>query len=149
MSRRKILERDFPRVHNPVSTVDIGCSDRRIKGSRGLVGECVGDDEAIPITIPGGIKDLVDPKDPRDRECLLEKIALFAHDLMKIRARMHNECVACGRQQDLDYYEDMLLKAGVVLRGRFPWVEVVLVIVDFDACYLVEKDDALVGAIAG
>ena len=54
---------------------------------------------------------------------------------------MHNECVACGRRQDLDYYEDMLLEAGVVLRGRFPWGEVILVIVDFDACYLVEKDE--------
>jgi hypothetical protein len=62
---------------------------------------------------------------------------------------MHNECVACGRRKDLDYYEDMLLKADVVLRERFPWVDVVLVIVDFDACYLVEKDDAFVGAMAG
>jgi len=140
MSRRKILAHESPRHHDPISTIDIGCSDRRIKGSRGLLGVYMECEMAIPITIPGAIKDLVNPKDPRDRESLLEKIALFGDDIKTIRARMHNECKACGGRQDLDYYEAMLLEARNVLRARFPGVEIVLVIVDFDAFYLVEDE---------
>ena len=143
MSRRKILEHEFPRHPSAVDTIDIGCSDRRIKGSRGVLGEFVGCGMSIPITIPGGIKDLVDPKDPRDRESLLEKIAVVSHGIKKIRARMHNECKACGGCQDLDYYEDMLHKAGAVLKARFTGVEIVLFIVDFDGFYLVWEDEAI------
>lgn len=148
MSRRKILEHEWPRSISPVSTIDIGCSDRRIRGSRGLLGECMGSEMSIPITIPGGIRDLVDPRHPRDRECLLEKIEIFGDAINTIRARMHNECRACGSSSDLNYYENMLLEAGVVLQDRFPRAAIILVIVDFDACYLVERSDVLVEAIA-
>lgn len=103
---------------------------------------------SIPITIPGGIKDLVDPKDPRDRESLLEKIDVVISGVKRIRARMHNECKACGSRNDLDYYEDMLLRAGEVLKERFPEVEVVLVIIDFDGFYLVRENEASMDAIA-
>jgi ferredoxin len=104
---------------------------------------------SIPITIPGGAKDLADPVDPRDRESLLEKIAIFGSDITTIRARMHNDCVACGRCSDVAHYEAMLLKAGAVLEERFPGVEVILIFVDFDGFYLVEKDEVLVEAMAG
>jgi hypothetical protein len=148
MSRRKILEHESPRHHHPVSTIDIGCSDRRIKGSRGLLGAHMDCEMAIPITIPGAIKDLVSPKDPRDRESLLEKIELFGDDIKTIRARMHNECKACGGCQNLDYYEAMLLEARKVLMERFPRVEIILVIIDFDGFYLVEEDEVFAEMVA-
>ena len=143
MSRRKIIEKNLPRHHDAIDTIDIGCSDRRIKGSRGEVGRFIGCPMAIPITIPGAIKDLVEPNHPRDREALLEKIALVSEGVTTIRARMHNACKACASRDDLDYYEDMLLKAETVLRARFPGVEVKLFIMDFDGYYLVWKDQVV------
>jgi hypothetical protein len=101
---------------------------------------------AIPITRPGAIKNLVDPKDPRDRESFFEDIEVFGSDIRVIRVRMHNGCKACAGCMDLDYYEDMLVRGGRLLQARFPGVEIILVIVDFDGYYLVQEDEALVGA---
>jgi hypothetical protein len=145
MSRKKILENYSPRHIDPITTIDIGCSDRRIKGSRGVLGEFTGCDMAIPITRPGGIKNLVDPKDPRDRECFFEDIEVFGDCIKVIRVRAHNECKACAGCMNLDYYEDMLIRGGRLLKERFPKVEVILVIVDFDGYYLIEEDESLVG----
>ena len=148
MSRKKILEYELPRHHSPVSTIDIGCSDRRIKGSRGVLGAHMGCEMAIPIIIPGAIKDLVDPRHPRDRESLLEKIEIFGDDIKTIRVRMHNECKACGGCQDLNYYESMLLEARKVLLERFPRMEIILFIVDFDGFYRVEEDEVFAEMVA-
>jgi hypothetical protein len=96
---------------------------------------------ALPITRPGGIKTLVDPKDPRDRECFFEDIDVFGNGIKVIRVRMHNECRACGECQDLDYYEDILIKGGRLLKARYPKVKILLMIIDFDGYYLVEEDE--------
>lgn len=146
MSRRKIWERESPRHIDPITTIDIGCSDRRIAGSRGQSGVLTKCDMAIPITRPGGIKNLVYPKHPRDRECFFEDIEVFGNGITVIRVRAHNDCKACDECQDLDYYENMLIEGGRLLKARYPKVEVILIIVDFDGYYLVEEDEALVGA---
>lgn len=140
MSRKKMTSDKFPRHHDVVDTIDIGCSDRRIRGSRGILGRFMGCTMATPITIPGAAKDLVTPKYPRDREFLLEKIELVIKGVKKIRVRMHTECKGCNERTDLDYYENVLIEAGRVLKERFPWIEVILVIVDFEGLYLVRED---------
>ncbi|HUC01612.1 MAG TPA: hypothetical protein VMA75_01775 [Candidatus Paceibacterota bacterium] len=127
-----------------MQTLIIGCSDRRVKGSRGMAGEYMGVDESIPITIPGGPKDLVFPSHPRDRESLLEKISLVGDNLRLIIAKAHNECLACARCDDPAFYEDLLEKASEVLIRRFPGVKVAPIFVDFDGIYLVENS-VLVG----
>jgi hypothetical protein len=101
---------------------------------------------AIPITRPGGIKSLVYPKHPRDRECFFEDIEYFGDGIKVIRVRAHPECKACDERQDLDYYEEMLIEGGRLLKARYPKVEVILIIIDFNGYYLVEEDEALVGA---
>jgi hypothetical protein len=137
---RKILDENYPRHIDPVTTLTIDCLDRRIKGSRGRLGEHLGYAKSLPLVIPGGVKDLVYPKHSRDRERILEWVGLFGGDLAQIIAKAHNDCKACAHCKDLNFYDDMLQKAAKILRESFPRVEIIPIFVNFDGFYLVEME---------
>jgi len=141
--RRKIIDYTWSRRIEPVEALVLGCVDRDLKGWRGMFGEYMGFSMSIPITIPGGIKDLVHPMYQGDREYLLRKIALLVkhNPNIKLIGMAHNECLDCNRRNDPDYYEDMLLQAGKLLQRRFPGQERFLVYLEFDGgISLVEED---------
>jgi hypothetical protein len=138
---KKIITHDWSRNREPVDTLTLGCLDRRFKGWRKLFGELMGFNMSFPLTLPGGVKDLVYPKHPRDAEHLLEKISLLIHHYpnLKLVLMGHEECLDCAQCSDPTFYEDMLQQAGNLLRERFPKQETFLVFVAFDGIYLVEQ----------
>jgi hypothetical protein len=132
--RRKIVDRVWSRGRVEADVLSLGCVDLRVEDWQESLGRYMGFSKFLPITIPGGVKDLVYPKDPRDAEHLLEIIDLIVSHYPKIRlvGMAHNECLACDHRADPDFYEDILLKARRIFQRRFPAQERFLVYLDFD-----------------
>jgi hypothetical protein len=146
--KRRIVDHTWSREIEPVDALVLGCVDRRFKGWRRLFGEYMSFTMSFPLTIPGGVKDLVCPKDPRDTEHLLETIALLIQHYpnIKLVGMAHNGCLACGQCDDPNYYEDMLLKAGRLLQRRFPGQERFLVYLEFDGGISLVEEEVCVTA---
>jgi hypothetical protein len=136
----RILDHNWPRESQVIETLVLGCLDRRFKGWRGMFGKHMNFPMSLPITIPGGAKDLVYPNHPRDTEHLLEKIELFGPALKNLVVMAHSGCKDCGERTDPVFYEEMLRRADERLRERFPNKEIFLVFLDFDGIYLVEQE---------
>lgn len=117
-----------------------GCLDRRFRSWRGRYCELMDLEAAYPFLIPGGPKDLVYPKHPRDAEYLLEKLALLSDEYKILGVMAHNKCVACGECEDPDFYKDMLKKAGAIIKRAIPKVETALIFANFDGLYIVEEE---------
>jgi hypothetical protein len=137
---RKIIEWNWSREREVVPALLLGCFDRRFRTWRGRFGELMGFDTNYPITIPGGAKDLVMPKHPRDAEYLLEKIALLSDQYKMLGVMVHSGCLECDERTDPAFYEDLLHRAGVKLRQHFPRHEILLIYADFNGLYLIDED---------
>jgi hypothetical protein len=125
----------------------LGCPDRRFRGWRRKLERLRGIEMSDPILIPGGAKALAIPTHPRDVQFILEGVELLrSHGFSSLFCMAHNQCAACDQRTDRAFYEAMLLRAGNILRDRFPTLEVIPIFVDFDGIYLVEKGYARASA---
>lgn len=141
---RKIVDRNWPRESEKIPLLLFGCFDRRFRGWRGDFAEWMGLDGNYPIILPGGPKDLVDPKHPRDAEYLIEKIVFLSAEYKVIGIMAHNQCLACDRIDDPAYYECLLITAGDVLRAALPGKTIILIFANFDGLYIVGEDERTV-----
>lgn len=95
---------------------------------------------ADPIIRPGAANILVNPKNPRDAECLLEEVAVLAklHGFRDYYPSMHDECGACGGITDPAFYEDVLKKAAIIIGEHIPQLMVKPIFFSFDGVYAIE-----------
>ena len=138
LSLRKIVDGRWSSDLDVISTLVFGCVDRGIRGWRGCLGEEMGFETAYPFLIPGGIKDLVVPKEPRDREHLLEMIGSMNQRIRCIVVMAHNGCSFFDQRTDKSSHQEMLRDATTILRDHFPRLEIIPVFVDFDGVYIVD-----------
>ncbi len=132
----KIWSYDSPQAHYTNHECFLWCSDQRFEALRRAFVSTKDFKKADPIIIPGGAKVLVDPKDPRDREFVLEQIELLAtHGFTTLYLTAHNECAACKGNRDPNFYEAMLKEAKHVAAERFPKFAIHAVFAGFDGLY--------------
>jgi len=125
-----------PQEHYHNTAAFLRCSDQRFEDAQRAFEATIGLQMADPIVLPGGVKNLVTPKDPRDREFILEQIELLkGHGFTPLYAMAHNECAACNGNTDRAFYEEMLKAAGEIIRVRIPGLEIRLIFADFDGLY--------------
>ena len=129
------------REHYRNKVAFLWCSDQRFEDLREAFKKANDLEMPDPIIIPGGAKVLADPKDPRDRDFVLEQIELLrGHGFDKLCIMVHNECAACaGVADEPEFYEKMLREAAKVIRERIPDLKVVLLFADFDGLHEIEQ----------
>jgi len=136
---RKIFDYASPRAHYHNEQAFLWCSDQRFEGVHRAFMSNHWFQNADPIIIPGGVKNLVTPKFPRDTDFILEQIELLmGHGFRELYAMAHNDCAACGGNTDPAYYEDLLRSAAEVIRARISGLKVYPIYAAFDGLYLVE-----------
>ncbi len=133
---KKIFDFQSPREHYHNHEAFLWCSDQRFEEVRHAFAKAGNFNTPDPLLIAGGVKSLVAPTDPRDREFVLEQIeVLMGHGFRTLYAMAHMNCAACGGNTDRAFYEDTLKKAGEIIRNRIPDLNVRLVFADFDGLY--------------
>lgn len=135
-SMTKILDFRSPQEHYHNQEAFLWCPDQRFEDVRHAFAKAGNFTKPDPILIPGGVKALVAPKDPRDREFILEQIeVLMGHGFTTLYAMAHMNCAACGGNTDRAFYEEMLKTAGEIIRARIPNLNVRLIFADYDGLY--------------
>ncbi|MGC9599517.1 MAG: hypothetical protein ABSE18_03990 [Minisyncoccia bacterium] len=133
---KKIFDYRSPSEHYHNSEAFLWCCDQRFEEVRHTFAQAGTFHMPDPILVPGGVKPLVTPKEPRDREFVLEQIeVLMGHGFTTLYAMAHMNCAACDGNNDRAFYEDMLKKAGEIIRNRIPGLNVRLIFADFDGLY--------------
>ena len=116
------------------------CTDQRFEPVSASFISVQGFSMADPIVRPGAANILVNPKNPRDAECMLEEITTLAklHGFTEYYPSMHDECGACGGTTDLAFYEDVLKKSAAIIKRHIPHLIVKPIFFAFDGVYLIE-----------
>lgn len=137
---QKIFDLATPRASYTNHAAILWCSDRRFEHLRLSFEASIGLVMADPIIVPGGVKNLVTPKHPRDAEFIMEQIELLqSHGFTKLYAMAHRGCAACEGNVRKAFYVDLLIKSNAILRGRFPKLEIVPLFADFDGVHMLEE----------
>lgn len=133
---KKIFDYPSPQEHYRNHEAFLWCSDQRFEGVRHAFAKAGNFQMSDPILLPGGVKPLVIPDNPRDREFVLEQIkVLMEHGFTTLYAMAHMNCAACDGNTSRAFYEDMLKKAGEIIRNAIPNLKVRLIFADFDGLY--------------
>jgi hypothetical protein len=116
------------------------CSDQRFGPAAAAFVATSGFQKADPIVLPGAANILVNPKDPRDREFVLDAIQNLQrlHHFTEFYLSVHNECGGCGGIADLAFYEDVLRHAVPIVKNRMPDLVVKPILFNFDGVYAIE-----------
>ena len=137
---KRIFELVTPSTRYTTAAAVLWCSDRRFEALRLAFEAAMGAVMADPILIPGGVKNIVSPEHPRDREFIFKQVELLqSHGFTTLYAMAHRNCAACNGNMRKAFYVEMLFKADSILQKRFPNLEIVPVFADFDGVYVTEE----------
>jgi len=136
----RIFSLETPKASYTNKAAILWCSDRRFESLRLAFEASIGLMMSDPIIIPGGVKNLVMPKHPRDAEFIMEQIELLrSHGFTRLYAMAHRGCAACHKNMRKAFYVELLFKADEILRARFKDLEILPVFADFDGVYVLEE----------
>lgn len=136
---KKIFDFSSQPAHYRNKVGFLWCSDRRFRDVRRAFEEHEGMVMADPIIIPGGVRSLVEPRNPRDREFILEMIELLkGHGFTTFFPMAHDECAACDGRTDRAYYESLLVRSKSIITERIPDLAVRPLFADFEGLHEIE-----------